>query len=158
MMEYWSSRSVRERLLILCAGLLATALLANVLIVRPLLAARESAEASLAVASRTLDAVVAARPAGSGRGTDLPVASVSGEDLRARLVDLASQRGLAVSRLQSNERGAIIIQFDQASVQSLFSWLEMAERQLGAQPTQASVFADASGTVRASFEFRGGGS
>jgi general secretion pathway protein M len=157
MMEYWTTRSVRERLLILFAGLLATALLANVLIVRPLLAARESAEASLAVASRTLDAVVAARPVVGG-GRDMPEMSVSGEDLRARLVDLASQRGLAVSRLQTNERGAIIIQFDQASVQSLFSWLEMAERQLGAQPAQASVFADASGTVRASFEFGGGGS
>lgn len=157
MMEYWSTRSVRERLLILFAGLLATALLANVLIVRPLLAARESAESSLAVASRTLDAVVAARPVVSG-GRDMPAMSVSGEDLRARLVDLASQRGLAVSRLQTNERGAIIIQFDQASVQSLFSWLEMAERQLGAQPAQASVFADASGTVQASFEFGGGGS
>ena len=107
---------------------------------------------------RTLDAVVAARPAAGRSGAQQLTPSVSGEDLRARLVDLAGERGLAVSRLQSNERGAIIIQFDQASVQSLFSWLEMAERQLGAQPAQASVFADTSGTVRASFEFRGGGS
>ena len=51
MMEFWSTRSTRERLLILCAGLLAVALLANLLIVRPMLAAKESAETSLAVAS-----------------------------------------------------------------------------------------------------------
>jgi type II secretory pathway component PulM len=157
MMEFWSGRSLRERLLIVFAGFLASALLANVLIVRPLKAARDSAETSLEVASRTLDAVVAARPVDGGVAAAQP-SSASGEELRARLVDLASQRGLAVSRLQSNERGSIIIQFDQASVQTLFAWLETAERQLGAQPAQASVFADNSGTVRASFEFRGGAS
>lgn len=157
MMEVWSTRSSRERLLIVLAGLLVVALLANVLVVRPLRAAKKSAEASLAVASRTLDAVVSVRPV-EGTEAGLLVPSVSGEDLRAHLVDLASERGLSVSRLQSNERGAIIIQFDQASVQTLFAWLETAERQLGARPTQASVFADSSGTVRASFEFRGGAS
>ncbi|MEZ5985335.1 MAG: type II secretion system protein GspM [Hyphomonas sp.] len=157
MKDFWLARSARERLLILMAALLVTALLLNVLLVRPLRTARQNAELSLAVASRTLDAVSAARAnVGTEQTTGGPV--VSGEDLRARLVDLASQRGLAVSRLQSNERGAIIVQFDQASVQTLFAWLEAAERQLGAEPAQASIFADTSGMVRASFEFRGGAS
>lgn len=157
MNDFWLARSARERLLILMAALLVTALLLNVLLVRPLRTARQNAELSLAVASRTLDAVSAARAnVGTEQATGGPV--VSGEDLRARLVDLAAQRGLAVSRLQSNERGAIIVQFDQASVQTLFAWLEAAERQLGAEPAQASIFADTSGTVRASFEFRGGAS
>lgn len=155
MMEFWSTRSVRERLLILLAGLLVAALLTNLLIVRPLLAAKSSATASLAVASRTLDAVSASRPIASARQTP-GVSGVVGEDLRSRLVELAAQRGISVSRLQSNERGAIIIQFDQVSVQPLFAWLEAAERELGAEPAQASVFSDAAGTVRASFEFRGG--
>jgi len=157
MMEYWASRSPRERVLILLAGALIAALLLNVLMIRPLRAAKAEAASSVAVASRTLDAVSAARPdarTGAGQVT----LTVAGEDLRSRLVDLATQRGLAVSRLQSNERGAIIIQFDQASAQVLFAWLEAAERQLGAMPAEASIFAEASGTVRASFEFRGGAS
>lgn len=157
MTEFWSTRSVRERLLILLAGLLAAALLTNLLVVRPLLTAKSDAAASLAVASRTLDVVSAARPVSNARQT--PGASgVAGEDLRSRLVGLAAQRGISVSRLQSNERGAIIIQFDQVSVQSLFAWLEAAERELGAEPAQASIFSDAAGTVRAIFEFRGGAS
>ena len=155
MMELWGTRSERERLLILLAGLLAAVLLANLLIFRPLLTAKESAEQSVAIASRTLDAVTAVRQV-PGTGSTLAGPVVAKEEMRARLVDLAAQRGLAVSRLQSNENGAIIIQFDQASVQILFAWLEAAERQLGAKPDQASVFADASGTVRASFEFREG--
>lgn len=157
MTEFWSTRSVRERLLILVAGLLVTVLLTNLLVVRPLRAAKESAEASLAVASRTLDAVLASgQTPSAGKATG--VSGVAGADLRSRLVELAAQRGISVSRLQSNERGAIIIQFDQVSVQPLFAWLEAAERELGAEPAQASVFADAGGTVRASFEFRGGAS
>ena len=148
MTEFWSTRSVRERLLILLAGLLAAALLTNLLVVRPLVTAKSDAAASLAVASRTLDVVSAARPVSNARQT--PGASgVAGEDLRSRLVGLAAQRGISVSRLQSNERGAIIIQF---------AWLEAAERELGAEPAQASIFSDAAGTVRASFEFRGGAS
>jgi general secretion pathway protein M len=157
MTEFWSTRSLRERLLILFAGLLVAVLFTNLLVVRPLRAAKESAEASLAVASRTLDAVSAARQA-SATGPAPTVPGVAGEDLRSSLVGLAAQRGISVSRLQSNERGAIIIQFDQVAAQPLFAWLEAAERQLGAQPAQASLFADTGGTVRASFEFRGGGS
>jgi type II secretory pathway component PulM len=155
MIEYWSTRSVRERLLILVAGVLVAVLLTNLLVVRPLRAAKESASTSLAVASRTLDAVSASRPMANAGGAQ-GATGVAAQDLRSRLVELAANRGISVSRLQSNERGAIIIQFDQVSVQPLFAWLEAAERELGAEPAQASVFADAGGTVRASFEFRGG--
>ncbi|WP_321489860.1 type II secretion system protein GspM [uncultured Hyphomonas sp.] len=155
MIEYWSTRSVRERLLILVAGVLVAVLLTNLLVVRPLRAAKESASTSLAVASRTLDAVSASRPMANAGGAP-GATGVAAQDLRSRLVELAANRGISVSRLQSNERGAIIIQFDQVSVQPLFAWLEAAERELGAEPAQASVFADAGGTVRASFEFRGG--
>lgn len=157
MTEYWTSRSPRERMLILLAGVLVAALLLNLVLIRPLRLAKAEAVASVALASRTLDVVSAARPASSS-GAGQMTLTVTGEELRSRLVDLASQRGLAVSRLQSNERGAIIIQFDQASAQILFAWLEAAEGQLGAAPAEASVIAEASGAVRASFEFRGGGS
>ena len=157
MMDFWATRSVRERLLILLAFGLVTALALNLLVVRPLRSAEAKAADSLAVAARTLDAVSAARPAErAGAGPAAPTAS--GESLRAYLVDLASQRGLAVSRLQTSEQGAISIQFDNASAPLLFSWLEAAERQLDAVPSRASVFAEPSGTVRANFEFRGGAS
>lgn len=157
MIEFWSARSLRERLLILFAGLLVAVLFTNLLVVRPLRAAKESAEASLAVASRTLDAVSAARQA-TAAGPAPTVPGIVGADLRSSLVDLAAQRGISVSRLQSNESGAIIIQFDQVVSQPLFAWLEAVERQLGAQPVQVSLFANAGGTVRASFEFREGDS
>ena len=157
MMEFWTTRTLRERALILLAAGLAVALLLNVLVIGPLRSARAEATTSLAVAARTLDAVSAVRP--SGHAGDVRAAeALAGEDIRARLVDLAARRGLAVSRLQSNEKGAIIIQFDQAAAPALFGWLETAERELGATPSQASVFAEASGTVRGSFEFRGGAS
>ena len=157
MMDYWMARSARERLLILLAVGLVAVLLLNLLLVRPLRAANAEASASLAVAARTLDAVSAARPAETAGAAGLP-APLSAEALRARLVDLATSHGLSVSRLQMDERGSIVIQFDQAASSLLFAWLEAAERQLGAAPAQASVFAEASGTVRASFEFRGGAS
>ena len=109
MIDYWSTRSVRERMLILVAGLLFAVLLTNLLVVRPLRAAKENASASLAVASRTLDAVSASRPA-VNPGAVSGASGIAAEDLRSRLVELASSRGISVSRLQSNERGAIIIQ------------------------------------------------
>ena len=157
MMEFWETRSTRERLLILMAFGLVAVLLLNLLAVRPLRAAHEEARASLAVAARTLDAVAASRPA--GETVALPAAApASAEDLRTHLVALAADRGLAVSRLQNSSNGDIVIQFDQAAAPLLYAWLESAERELGAEPAKASVFAEASGTVRASFEFRGGGS
>lgn len=156
MMEFWNTRSMRERLLILLAGGLVAILLLNILVVRPLRAAQEEAAASVAVAARTLDAVAASRPAEAFGAVSAPGASLSGEQLRSRLADLASQRGLSVSRLQTGEQGSIVIQFDQATAPLLFAWLEVAEREYGAQPVRASVFAESSGSVRASFEFRGG--
>ena len=158
MMDYWMTRSARERLLILLAAGLVAVLLLNLFVVRPLRAAHAEASVSLAVASRTLDAVSAARPAGMADAGQDASAPLPAEALRARLVDLAASHGLSVSRLQMDEQGSIVIQFDQAASSLLFAWLESAERQLGATPTQASVFAEASGTVRANFEFRGGAS
>lgn len=157
MMDFWAARAPRERLLIVLSVGLMAALLLNLLMVRPLRTARDEASASLSVAARTLDGVSAAQPlerAGAANAT----ASVSGEALRTRLVDLATQRGLAVSRLQTSESGTLVIQFDNASAPLIFAWLESAERQLGAKPQRASLFAEASGSVRASFEFRGGAS
>lgn len=156
MTEYWTTRSARERALILVAGGLVAVLLLNLLVVSPLRTAKAEAEAAVSIAARTLDAVSAAAPAarqadGTGNVT------VTGANLRGQLVELARQRGLAVSRLQSSEKGAIIIQFDQATTPLLFAWLETAERQTGARPAQAAVFAEASGGVRASFEFQGDG-
>ena len=156
MMDLWLGRSMRERILILCAVALVAALSLNIFMVRPLRAAKAEAEISLAVAARTLDAVSAARPAEQVSLQGQAGPAVAGEDLRARLVDLASQAGLSVSRLQAGDKGRIVIQFDRAAAPALFAWLESAERQLGATPAQASVFAETSGTVRASFEFRGG--
>ncbi|MEZ6012325.1 MAG: type II secretion system protein GspM [Hyphomonas sp.] len=157
MMDFWTSRVPRERLLIVLAAGLVAVLLLNLFMVRPLKAARDEASASLSVAARTLDAVSAAQPMERAGAANL-ASSSTGEALRAQLVDLATQRGLAVSRLQTSENGTIIIQFDNASAPLIFAWLESAERQYGAMPKQASIFAEASGTVRASFEFRGGAS
>jgi type II secretory pathway component PulM len=157
MMDFWMARAPRERLLIVFAMGLVAALLLNLLMVQPLRAARDEASASLSVAARTLDTISAARPM-ERAGAVTATATVSGETLRTRLVDLATQRGLAVSRLQTSESGALVIQFDNASAPLIFAWLESAERQLGATPQRASLFAEASGSVRASFEFRGGAS
>ena len=155
MMDYWEGRSMRERVLIVVAGALVTILLLNILVVKPLRTARAEAAASVAIAARTLDAVSASGPGAQSAGASNALA-LNGENLRAQLVELAAQRGLAVSRLQTSDKGAIIIQFDQASAPQLFAWLEAAERQTGARPAEVSIFAESQDGVRASFEFREG--
>ena len=64
----------------------------------------------------------------------------------------------AVSRLQAAEDGRLILQFEQTVPTLVYTWLADAEKRFGVTPERVSMFAEADGTVRASFEFAGGGS
>lgn len=154
MMGYWESRSQRERLLLLAALSLMVMLAANILLVSPLRKARADAIADLSISSRTLDELSIALPK-SGSAQDVRAAAVSGEYLRSRLVEIAAQKGMSVSRLQTGQNGEAIIHFDNASAPLIFAWLDQAEGETGVKPQHVSIFSGPNGSVRASFEFKG---
>ena len=158
MIALWEARSPRERLLLLDALVLAISLIANLLVVSPLRQARADAFANLSVSSRTLDALSVALPDVSSEEGSRAAAVLPAEQLRSRLVDIATEKGISVSRLQTGQDGEIVIHFDSATAPLIFSWLSQAENETGAKPQHVSIFSGQDGAVRASFEFRGGGS
>lgn len=157
MITFWEGRSPRERMLLMAAAVLVVLLVSNILIVSPLRKARAAAFADLSVSSRTLDVLSVTLPEErAGQSAGAP--TVSGEALRSRLVDIAVQQGISVSRLQTGQNGETIIHFDNAAATLVFAWLNQAEGETGAKPQHVSMFSGPNGTVRASFEFEGAGS
>ena len=157
-MAYWTSRPVREKALIGVAILLAGLTLLQFAFVRPLMAARANASLALETASRQLDVVTAELMAGPHVSAGTGLAQAGSGNLRSDLLQLANGRGLAVSRLQAAEDGRLILQFEQTVPTLVYTWLADAEKRFGVTPERVSMFAEADGTVRASFEFSGSGS
>jgi type II secretory pathway component PulM len=154
MMQFWSSRSHRERLLIGAAGVIAVLLFFSTSVVRPLRAAHADASAKLVEAASTMELVERAVQ------TKQTGASVRGDwsdaQLRTALVELAANRAIEISRLQTRDDGNIIFQIESVAAPLVFAWLIEAEQKLGVEPVRASMSQDGSGTVRVSVEFDGG--
>ena len=158
MTGYWASRTPREQGLIGIAALLLAITLVQFAIVKPLRAARAEAALSLEAASRQLD-VVSTEIATLRPQTDTGrVAPATSRNVRADLLQLATGRGLSVSRLQTAENGRLILQFERTVPTLVHAWLADAEKTYGLVPERVSMFAEEDGRVRASFEFSGGGS
>ena len=144
MMEWWSSREPRERLLIrLAIGVSLLAFLLHFLIL-PAWRANGVAKVRNLEAARTLDVVGAALGA---RQTDAPRRMAPPmEGLRAGVVALARQRGLSVSRVQGGSEGEVTIAMDSAPPEQVFGWLSDVQASYGAAAQKVSLIDDRSGS------------
>ena len=154
MMQFWTSRTPRERLLIIAAAAIVGLLLLSTSVVRPLRAAHLEVKTKLLETSSTLELVdqaalsVRAEAKARPRSTDA--------ELRTGLVELARRRGIEISRLQTREDGNIVLQIEAAPAPLIFAWLMETEQRFNAKPVRANMSEDGAGTVRASVEFESG--
>lgn len=151
---FWTSRSPRERGLILLATGLLGLIILQFAVIAPLRAAGAQARLDLEAATRQLDVVTAELTAVAPQ-VAAGVPQASGETLRTGLLRLANARGLTVSRLQTGENGHLTLQFESAAPSLVYAWLAEAVKTYGAEPERVSMFAEEGGSVRASFEFAG---
>lgn len=154
MIQFWSSRSPRERMLILAAAVIVGLLLLSTSVVRPLRAAHLEASTMLLKSASTLELVDQAAQSARAEGKARP--RLSDAELRTALVELARRRGIEISRLQTRDDGNIVLQIETAPAPLVFAWLMEAEQSFNASPVRANMSEDGAGTVRASVEFEGG--
>ena len=156
MMALWTSRTDRERGLVALAVCVLVVAILQFGVLRPLLSAKANARMTLEAASRQLDVVSAEAIAGAAQASAARPAPVPAEALRSSLLQLATARGVSVSRLQTAEDGRLILQFERAAPGLVYAWLADVDQAHGLAPQRASLFAEGDGLVRASFEFAGG--
>ncbi|MEZ5998422.1 MAG: type II secretion system protein GspM [Hyphomonas sp.] len=154
-MKAWFLQLTRREQLILTSGIgIAVLCLVWMLLVPALRTSHADARQSLA------DAIEADELALAGAGASLSgrarpqLAGMPAARQRQVMIDAAANRGLTVSRLQAPDSASILFQFEKVPSPALFAWLEDLERQLGQEPTRATIEAAEAGGVRASVEFR----
>ena len=153
MMDLWTARTRRKQIMIGAAGILLGLVIFQLVVLGPLLRARGDAEQSLQRSAQTLDVVSAAQySTAAERISQAP--ALPTDTMRALLIDGASDRGLSVSRLQSDDNATLTVQFESVVPQSVFVWLQDIERDFAIAPKRATLRADADGKVDASFEFQ----
>ncbi|MFN3913062.1 type II secretion system protein GspM, partial [Hyphomonas sp.] len=119
MIQFWSSRSPRERMLILAAAVIVGLLLLSTSVVRPLRAAHLEASTMLLKSASTLELVDQAAQSARAEGKARP--RLSDAELRTALVELARRRGIEISRLQTRDDGNIVLQIETAPAPLVFA-------------------------------------
>ena len=154
----WTAMTARERGLIVLASVVALALAGVQFGLVPLAAKRDQARAAYAEAA----VVLAEVRDGAAR---LETLGASGEGpepgaLRAVLTASATQRGLAITRVQPLDDDALSVRFDSAEPASLYAWLTSLTETTGARVRQATVRRDggSADAVQATFVLEGGAS
>ena len=157
MMEWWSAREPREKLLLQVAGGLLVAVVLLQFILLPLVRQRADLQTENFAAMQTLDVVSSSTPSSATAGSAaLLNDTTSIAELRSIALALATERGLAISRIQGSGDDEVIMIMDSADPQLLFAWLADIQLQQGARPSNIALTGDASGGVRASISFSGG--
>ncbi len=135
MTAWWNDLSPRERLLLGFAGVLAAALLASLIIIRPLIGWNAQAEREAARARDAYDLTVAAA-ALAGTSSSAPEEATP---LRQAVISTAGAAGVELVRIASNDPTRVEIQAAPADAEALFAWLGDLQTRYGAYVTFADV-------------------
>jgi general secretion pathway protein M len=145
---WWHQRSSREQLLITIAGALLAALLAWLLILRPLGQARAAAQEAAQAAqgqlaqTRALVAAIRARPA--------PPAGPVHELLGRRL----AEAGLTPSRLEAQGPGQALVEIAAINGRLMIGWASALEQRDGLVVDELEATRNADQSVRARLSIR----
>jgi len=151
MMRWWNERTARERVMIgLGAGVLAAMVLFQG-VLKPLWAVRASAAQSHAAAMAYLsDVEAAARSARALKSAAKARSPLIDGGVRATAAVAAQEAGLAVSRLQPLNDGAVEFWLEDASAPQVFGWLAALNEKYGVVVVKADLRrSGADGRVRA---------
>jgi type II secretory pathway component PulM len=156
MMPWWSERSRRERIALGSMAALVVLMALFQFGVKPLVSWRESAQADYEAALALLaqietgaQAIQAVSAETTGRST-MPA--------RTAVAAVASEHGLAITRLQPLENGDLDIGLDDVNSPTLFKWLAALSERHGLMVARASLQRGDNGTVRAQITLAGGSS
>ena len=139
MINWWTSLTQRERILISVAGILAILFLIFQFIVRPSWETKERAERAFANAMEEWNAVQRA----AGTSTTRQNFSTSNQPLQSVVTNTADYYSLTITRLLPDESNNLSVWMDSVNSQSFFSWLKELETNHGIRVRQASVRQDA---------------
>ncbi len=124
---WWSGRSVRERILLGVMGALIVLMLFWLLIIRPIDAARASAQQRLDLATEAAGRVAAAAD-GVRQARKLTPASLSSA-LPTAVGQAAEGAGFTLSRLDAQGPDRVVIGISTARSPALFTWLAALKQQ-----------------------------
>lgn len=151
---WWASRAPREQRLILAAAGLAAAVLAWLLIVRPLGDALADARARHAAGVTNL-AEVRAQADAIARARAVPPANL-GATVEAVISQAASDAGFPPTRIEAPSGTAATLTIDAVRPQAFFGWVrQMEARGLLVERLTARTNADRTLAVTVSFRARG---
>lgn len=143
---WWRGREPRERSMLALMGLLLAAFAWWYGLLWPLRELREGARAhhaqavaDLATARAGIAALAMSGavpgPAGAAAG---PVPT-SGSSLQGRILDSATNAGLAVGRQRAGADGSVVVEFDRVPATAFFGWLGHLALQEGLAPASLRV-------------------
>ncbi len=155
MSGWWKGRSPREQRLLLAGGLIALAVLAWLLVVRPLndgLAEAKARHNDAVVAIAEVRADVAALQVMRGQGGPALTGPVD-----ALVSAAAAEAGFPVTRLDRPSPAEATLALEAVRPQAFFAWVGQMETQRGVRVERLSVSANADRTLRAQVTFRAKG-
>ena len=159
MREWWISREVNERRLMSVAGILLGLIVLSQLISSPLKTARLEARESYDASVRELSIVRSElRGLQLISGDDGPALILTADALRNAATQLALERGLKVSRIQTRVDGKIVVSLEAADPRLVFAWLQEVELRLGASVSRFTANQGTDGMIQASVDLQGAGS
>ena len=141
MTDFWANLTVRERSLLLGAGVLALVVFLYLGLVRPLVAYRAASERSLAAVEEVYDLVAAAADEAARlkvAGTNTAGAA-SNEPLRIAVAVTARTVGVAISRIQPADDGTLTIWVEDVGAAALYRWLTLLASERNIAPGKVSV-------------------
>ena len=159
MTDWWAGLAMRERVLVMTAAALPVLFVLWQFVLLPSFAAQDRARADLLQAQTVLTRVQEAygRQRANHEGVPANLAVTSPDALKAQVTNAASDKGLAISRLQTGADGSISLLFVNADPRLFFFWLEEVETRLGARVSRLTIEQAGGGNIRANVDFEGAG-
>ncbi len=160
MQEYWTNLTSREKTLILVAGGLSIIVLLYLAVFKPLVSYQTASEQNLNAAERLHGQIVsgaAALAVLKGDGETLTNNSRGQQPLRVSVATAARATGVAISRLQPAENGALTVWVESVAAGELYRWMTHMAAENGITPTKVLAQKSASaGRLRVQLQFVGG--
>lgn len=149
--DWWSEQTPRERLLVVAAFVLTSALALQFLVVSPMREGRARAQSSYDSAIAALEEIRQGVAVARSQSAAASPERIAPENLRAMLTAAAARRGILINRVQPTDEG-VDLRIDEADPEALYAWLYEMTQERNVRIRRASVRHESGGAgVRASF-------
>lgn len=157
MKNWWMNLEVRERILIYVAGALAIFFVAWQFVMVPTIEDRRIARADLSATTTRLNILQEAYQGklvlGSVSTPSQP--TLSSDAFKTSVTQSASEKGISISRLQTDQDNALGIIIEDVDPRLAFFWLNDIEARLGGVIERLSIEQAGNGNARVSVDIKG---